>query len=567
MITAAGRVADGTRVLKHGDTFAVFDRCGDITRGGLGEQGLYHHGTRHLSRFGLDLDGRPPFFLSSTVRDENDQLAVALTNFDVVQNGEVRVPHRTLHLALKTFLWDGTCYQQLRIKNHGLESVAGSVDLHFAADYADVFELSGKRRTARGEDLSPEVTADRVVLAYRGLDDLLRRTILAFAPAPTMLTASTATFRFSLPPQDELLLQATVACERGASAARLLLFEDARSESEHEVGRYRALVLPSPHLERADQRLGRPRGARPAHDDHGAADRTVPLRRGALAEHALRPRRDHHRAGMLLAASCPCPRRARVPRIHPGDPADPRRGRRARQDPAREPRWGDGDPTGSTVRSLLRQRGCHATVRPPRGGLLRAHRRPGLHRDAMAEHRGRARLDRPPRGSRRRRLRRVPAAVFRRAASSGMEGQRPCRVPRRRLTGRGPDRPVRGPGVCLRGPASGRDHRAPAGQGRASGGTHTTGRGAAQPVRGDVLVRGPVHLRAGPRRPEAAMPGAHVQRGPVPLHGYRPPGARHPPGPHTLGPRLVLRVGGPHSRRRRGPLQSDELSQRLGLAP
>ncbi len=174
------------------------------------------------------------------MRDENDQLAVALTNFDVVQDGEVRVPLGTLHLALKKFLWDGTCYQQLRIKNHGLESVAGSVDLHFAADYADVFELSGKRRKARGEDLSPEVTADRVVLGYRGLDDLLRRTILAFAPAPTMLTASTATFRFSLRPQDELVLQAAVACERGSSAARLLLFEDARSESEHEVGRYRA---------------------------------------------------------------------------------------------------------------------------------------------------------------------------------------------------------------------------------------------------------------------------------------------------------------------------------------
>src|SRR5260370_9295969 len=244
MITAAGRVGDGTRVLKAGDTFAAVDRCGDVARGGLGERGLYQRGTRPLSRFGLDLDGRPPFFLGSTGRDENDQLAVALTNFDVVQDGEVRVPLGTLHLALKKFLWDGTCYQQLRIKNHGLESVAGAVDLHFAADYAAVFELSGKRRTARGEDLTPEVTADRVVLGYRGLDDLLRRTILAFAPAPTMLTASTATFRFSLRPQDELVLQAAVACERGSSAARLLLFEDARRESEREVARFRAWSCP-----------------------------------------------------------------------------------------------------------------------------------------------------------------------------------------------------------------------------------------------------------------------------------------------------------------------------------
>ena len=240
MITAAGRVADRTRVLKHGDTFAVFDHCGDITRGGLGEQGLYHHGTRHLSRFDLELDGRPPFFLGSTVRDENDQLAVALTNFDVADDDEVRVPVGTLHLALKTFLWDGTCYQQLRIKNHGLASVAASIDLHFAADYADIFELSGKKRKARGEDLSAEVTANCVILGYRGLDHLVRRTVLAFSPTPTVLTASTASYRFSLPPQAELGLQAAIACERGSSAARRRRFEDARRESEREVGRYRA---------------------------------------------------------------------------------------------------------------------------------------------------------------------------------------------------------------------------------------------------------------------------------------------------------------------------------------
>jgi glycogen debranching enzyme len=240
MIAAAGRADERTRVLKDDDTFAVFDHRGDITPGGLGEQGLYHHGTRHLSRFRLHLDGRRPFFLSSTVREENDQLAVALTNLDVVRDGEVCVPLGTLHLGLKKFLWDGACYQQLRIKNYGLAAVAGSVDLHFAADYADIFELSGTRRKARGEDLSAEVTADRVVLGYRGLDDVVRRTILAFSPAPTALTTSTATFQFSLRPRDEVVLWAAVACERSMLAARLLRFEDARSESESEVGRYRA---------------------------------------------------------------------------------------------------------------------------------------------------------------------------------------------------------------------------------------------------------------------------------------------------------------------------------------
>src|SRR6202142_3396697 len=61
-----------TRVLKHGDTFAIFDHYGDIRPDGLGDAGLYHEGTRFLSRLRLDLEQGRPFLLSSTVRDEND---------------------------------------------------------------------------------------------------------------------------------------------------------------------------------------------------------------------------------------------------------------------------------------------------------------------------------------------------------------------------------------------------------------------------------------------------------------------------------------------------------------
>src|SRR5262249_31287569 len=155
-ILAASSPADErTRVLKHGDTFAVFDHYGDIKPGGLGEEGLYHEGTRFLSCLLLELDGGRPFFLSSTVRDENDQLAVAFTTPDLLGNGKVRVALGTLHLSLKKFLWRGVCYQQLRIKNHGLEPVDTSLTLHFAADFADIFEVRGMKRKARGQDLAP----------------------------------------------------------------------------------------------------------------------------------------------------------------------------------------------------------------------------------------------------------------------------------------------------------------------------------------------------------------------------------------------------------------------------
>ena len=240
-ILAASSLADErTRVLKHGDTFAVFDHYGDIKSGGLGEEGLYHEGTRYLSCLLLELEGGRPFFLSSSVRDENDQLAVALTNPDLLCDGQVRLPLGTLHLAVKKFLWRGTCYQQLRVKNHGLEPVETSLSLHFQADYADIFEVSGRKRQARGQNLPPEVTADRVALGYRGLDGVVRRTVLQCTPRPSRLTAATARLDLALEPQQEATFSITVACQRDPSTPLVLPFDEARAEAQADLERYSA---------------------------------------------------------------------------------------------------------------------------------------------------------------------------------------------------------------------------------------------------------------------------------------------------------------------------------------
>jgi glycogen debranching enzyme len=153
ILAAFGLTDERTRVLKHGDTFAVFDHYGDIKPGGLGEAGRYHEDTRYLCCLLLEVEESRPFFLGSIVRDENDQLTVALTNPDLLHDGRVRVPLGTLHIALKKFLWRGSCYQQLQVKNHGFVPVDTHLALHFAADYADIFEVCGRQQQARGEDL------------------------------------------------------------------------------------------------------------------------------------------------------------------------------------------------------------------------------------------------------------------------------------------------------------------------------------------------------------------------------------------------------------------------------
>src|SRR6202451_3281369 len=104
------------RVLKHGDTFVLFDQYGDIRPGKNGTEGLYHDGTRFLSRLVLELEGARPFFLSSTIRVDNDQLTVALTNPDLCREGRVYLSLGSLHLRLKKFLWRGVCHQELHVE-------------------------------------------------------------------------------------------------------------------------------------------------------------------------------------------------------------------------------------------------------------------------------------------------------------------------------------------------------------------------------------------------------------------------------------------------------------------
>jgi glycogen debranching enzyme len=228
VLATAARVDDRTRVLKDGDTFAVFDRYGDVRPLGLGEHGIFHDGTRHLSRFELRFgDDAPPFLLGSTVRDDNAILAVDLTNRDIRADGELVVPADTVHVFRSAFLWDGALYQRLRLRSYAPHPVSFELALHFAADFVDIFEVRGTPRPRRGELLPAEVGTDEVLLSYRGLDEAWRGTRIAFTPAPTALDAATARYRLSLPPGEQVWLTIVVGCEIDAPRAARRAVEDA----------------------------------------------------------------------------------------------------------------------------------------------------------------------------------------------------------------------------------------------------------------------------------------------------------------------------------------------------
>jgi glycogen debranching enzyme len=219
-----------TRVLKQGETFAVFDRFGDIKPVGMQEEGIYHEGTRFLSCLILRLGSDRPMLLSSVVKRDEAVLTVDLTNPTLPTPRGV-IPHGTIHLFRSKFLWQGCYYEKLLLRNYGLSPVQLSFALQFQADFADIFEVRGTRRTRKGEFLKPTLTTDSVTLAYRGLDGLVRQTQIRLEPPPDRLLESEAQFKISLQPQAEATFLVTADFQSGGSANIPPTYEDALSQA------------------------------------------------------------------------------------------------------------------------------------------------------------------------------------------------------------------------------------------------------------------------------------------------------------------------------------------------
>ena len=211
--SSSPRVDVRTRVLKQGDTFAVFDRFGDIETFGTGELGLYYQDTRFLSRLTLKLGKDRPLLLSSTVREDNAVMAVDGTNPDAWRDSEIVIPRGTVHVFRSKILWAKTCHERLRIHNYGRMAVDISFTIEFDADFADIFELRGMNRERRGRRLETEVTKDGLLLGYAGLDNRLRRTRIVFDPLPNRLNQSVATFLIRLEPGKDATYRCAIACE------------------------------------------------------------------------------------------------------------------------------------------------------------------------------------------------------------------------------------------------------------------------------------------------------------------------------------------------------------------
>ncbi len=192
----------------------VVDGHGDIGASAGGPDGLFHADTRFLSHFELLLNGLQPLPLGSNVRDDNSLLTVDLTNPDIYFDQEIVLRKDTLHILRTFFLWRGTAYHRIAVRNHGEHNVEITLSFTFGNDFADVFEVRGMRRPRRGASASSVVGSQGVLLRYAGLDARLHTTLLRFDPPPTHISTSSASYKLKLAPDQSIALFVSISCDR-----------------------------------------------------------------------------------------------------------------------------------------------------------------------------------------------------------------------------------------------------------------------------------------------------------------------------------------------------------------
>ena len=215
IVASSSLTEEHVEVLKQGGTFGLFDRYGDIHSLRTGSQGLYHEGTRFLSRFELTMNGERPLLLSSTVKEDNILLNVDLMNPDMTHEGQVEVTRGALHLSRTRFLWDGLCFERLRIHNYSLLPIPARLSISVDADFADLFEVRGTKRNRRGRRLETVTSKDGISLGYEGLDHVDRWVTVRCAPAPTTVHPGEILCDTLLPAGEVVQWEITISCDIG----------------------------------------------------------------------------------------------------------------------------------------------------------------------------------------------------------------------------------------------------------------------------------------------------------------------------------------------------------------
>lgn len=203
----------------RGSTFFAANRHGDLTPPGAPQVGLFCQDTRFLSWLQLYVNGQEPIVLSSTTLG-SDMARVELTvRGGSVSGDNLDLPVNTVYVHREQLLDRDRLYDILDVQNFHDAAVTLNLELFFASDFMDIFQVRGLIRGKSGRYFCPEVGDETVSLRYDGLDGRTRTTTLSFAPKPHLLEGQRAQWQLRLAAHASHRILATISMKGNPTAA------------------------------------------------------------------------------------------------------------------------------------------------------------------------------------------------------------------------------------------------------------------------------------------------------------------------------------------------------------
>ena len=213
VVTTDVQSAEKQLTLKHDDCFGLFNEIGDIDAEARTEAGLYRAGVRHLSRLTLTVNSFRPLLLAATPREDNVLLTFNLTNPDVRGDaGRIVLPRGTLHITRTRFIWNGACYEMIKVRNFALTSINVELAIRFAADFENIIDVRAQRRVDAGRARFERIERDSVIQGYLGADEVVRETVVDCHTPPDSISSDALRYRLQIGSRGEKTIALAIGC-------------------------------------------------------------------------------------------------------------------------------------------------------------------------------------------------------------------------------------------------------------------------------------------------------------------------------------------------------------------
>jgi glycogen debranching enzyme len=195
--------------LIDGKTFSATNVAGDIHPAGAPDVGFFHDDTRFLSHLELRIGGHRTMVLSSST-EKTFSSQIELTTGNLTLRDSFDLPQNTVHVRREQVLAAEILLDRMTFENFNLIAVDFTVEMLFDADFVDVFQVRGVARQEHGQYYRPVIGENSIAFYYRGLDNVMRQTLIKLAPKPTEIQERAVRWELRLEPLRRVQLEISV---------------------------------------------------------------------------------------------------------------------------------------------------------------------------------------------------------------------------------------------------------------------------------------------------------------------------------------------------------------------